>query len=223
MWWFIAAVILSLSSVLPAAEFLGPEKYWRPRENMVFYLFDESGGGFDLRIDLRDMNIYSEGMRDAFVFVIGPDGRILTQKLLPDDGVIKNDPKYKDGCADIGLDFRYRAYHRLNSPGGYPPGKARADVISDPGKIPPRSFMLKIPDAGKGVYRLAVAGCWDHWFSVTPSRKMSGALHPGKGANISWSDGHVSSERYLGSLKPEKKPLLIGYFADPDDALFKYE
>ena len=182
MWWFIAVVILSLSSVLPAAEFLGPEKYWRPRENMVFYLFDESGGGFDLRIDLRDMNIYSEGMRDAFVFVIGPDGRILTQKLLPDDGVIKNDPKYKDGCADIGLDFRYRAYHRLNSPGGYPPGKARADVISDPGKIPPRSFMLKIPDAGKGVYRLAVAGCWDHWFSVTPSRKMSGALHPGKGA-----------------------------------------
>ena len=47
--------------------------------------------------------------------------------------------------------------------------------------------------------------------------------HPGKGANISWSDGHVSSERYLGSLKPEKEPLLIGYFADPDDALFKYE
>ena len=47
--------------------------------------------------------------------------------------------------------------------------------------------------------------------------------HPGKGANISWSDGHVSSERYLGSLKPEKEPLLIGHFADPDDTLFKYE
>lgn len=177
-----ALLALTLSATLHAVEFFGPDKYWRPRENMVFYLEDTAGGGFDLRIDLRDMNVYCEGARAAFVFVIGPDGRILARKLLPDDGVTKNDPRYKDGCADIGLDFRYRAYHRLNSPGGCPPGKARAEAIADPRKIPPRSFTLHIPDAGSGVYRLAVAGCWDHHFSVTPSRKMIGALHPGQGA-----------------------------------------
>ncbi len=178
----ISVCIMILSSaILTATEFLGPEKFWRPRENMVFYLEDTAGGGFDLRIDLRDMNVYCEGARDAFVFVIGPDGRILVKKLLPDDGVIKNDPKYKDGCADIGLDFRYRAYYRKNAPDGYPPGKVRAPCLAHPGKLPARTFSLRIPDAGRGVYRLAVAGCWDHWFSVTPSRKMTAALHPGQG------------------------------------------
>ena len=47
--------------------------------------------------------------------------------------------------------------------------------------------------------------------------------HPGLSANISWSDGHVSRESYLGSLKAAKAPLRIGYWADPDDKLFKYE
>ena len=63
-----------------------------------------------------------------------------------------------------------------------PPGKAQAAGIADPGKIPPRSFTLHIPDAGSGVYRPAVAGCRDHHSSVPPSRKMIGALHPEQGA-----------------------------------------
>lgn len=177
-----ACSLAAASAVLAAAEFLGPDRFWRPRENMMFYLNDETGGGFDLKIDLRDMNVYCEGARDAYVFVIAPDGRILVRCLLPDDGITRNEPKYKDGCADIGLDFRYRAYHRLNSENGTPPGKERSPYLAEPQKLKARTFSLKIPDAGKGIYRLAVAGCWDHWFSVTPSRRMSAALHPGQGA-----------------------------------------
>ena len=178
----VACSLAAASAVLAAAEFLGPDRFWRPRENMMFFLNDETGGGFDLKIDFRDMNVYCEGARDAYVFVIAPDGRILARRLLPDDGITRNEPKYKDGCADIGLDFRYRAYHRLNSENGIPPGKKRSPYLAEPQKIKARTFSLRIPDAGKGIYRLAVAGCWDHWFSVTPSRRMSAALHPGQGA-----------------------------------------
>ena len=47
--------------------------------------------------------------------------------------------------------------------------------------------------------------------------------HPGRTANISWTDGHVSAEHYLGSLEEEKIPLRIGYWSDPDDTLFEYQ
>ena len=74
----VCIMILS-SAILTATEFLGPEKFWRPRENMVFYLEDTAGGGFDLRIGLRDMNVYCEGARDAFVFVIEYRGKVRKQ------------------------------------------------------------------------------------------------------------------------------------------------
>ncbi|MEI3006327.1 MAG: hypothetical protein V8T87_17245 [Victivallales bacterium] len=100
---------------------------------------------------------------------------------LPDDGFTRNEPKYKDGCADIGLDFRYRAYHGLNLEKRH----RRKGTLSVSGGTAETQGAHVLPEdsrCGKGIYRLAVAGCWDHWFSVTPSRRMSAALHPGQGA-----------------------------------------
>jgi hypothetical protein len=162
--------------------FLGNDRFWRPRQSMVFYLVDDLGGGFDLNLRIRDMNVYQEGKRPAFVFVTAPSGAIVARKFIPDDGVEQGNPKYKDGIFDIYSDFRYREYHRKHSPGGRPPGKARSPYLDDPGRIKARDFRLNVPASEKGVYTVHVASCWDHWLSLTPSRAMPCAVYSGQGA-----------------------------------------
>lgn len=178
-----AFALLFATGFLSASDsgILGPDKFWRPRENMTFYLYDRTGGGFSLAVDVRDMNVYLEGPRPAFLFLVDPDGKIVDRKFVEDDGVVKNDFIYKDGVSDLYMDFRYREYHRHNSPGGKIPGKKRSPLLEDPGKIKPRTVTLSAPASSpKGTYRLAVSGCWDHWFSVTPYRRLDAGIHPGQ-------------------------------------------
>ena len=180
--WAALAAIGLVGNVTAGNSFTGPDKFWRPRQSMVFYFHNQTGKGFKLDLTLRDMNVYQEGPRPAFAWAIGPDGKILTTQFIPDDGIETNNPLYKDGIADIGLDLRYREFHRKNSPGGLPPGKERSPLLEHPDRIPARTFTLTIPAAGQGTYRLAVGSCWDHWLSVTPDRPMPHAVYPGSGS-----------------------------------------
>ncbi len=193
------AALLAVAGILAAdSEILGPGKYWRPRENMTFYLYDRMGGSFTLSVDVRDMNVYLEGARPAFLFLVDPNGKIVDRKFVEDDGVVKNDYVYKDGVSDLFMDFRYREYHRHNSPGGKIPGKKRSPLLDDPGKITPRAVTLSAPASSpKGTYRLAVSGCWDHWFSVTPSRKLEAGIHPGQCALYLYRDQLRKAYLYL--------------------------
>ena len=160
---------------------LGPQKFFRPRDNMTFYFYDQQGGGFDIRVAVRDLNLNLEGERPAYFFLVDPDGKIIDTKLVKDDGITKNEFRYKDGLSDLWLDLRYRAYHRAFSPNGLPPGKIRSPKLDDPAKVKPQIVTLKVPANGKkGVYRLGVSSCYDHFISVTPSRKMLEGVHPGQ-------------------------------------------
>ncbi|MBR2440977.1 MAG: hypothetical protein IKB25_12325 [Lentisphaeria bacterium] len=160
---------------------LGPQKFFRPRDNMTFYFYDQKGGGFDLRVTVRDLNLNLEGERPAYFFLVDPDGKIVDTKLVKDDGITKNEFRYKDGMSDIWLDLRYRAYYRKFSPNGLPPGKERSPKLDNPGKIKPQVVTLKAPKNGKkGVYRLGVSSCYDHFITVTPSRKLLEGVHPGQ-------------------------------------------
>ena len=149
---------------------------------MVFYLDNTSGDGFVMDFCIRDMNVYLQGPRPAYIFVTGPDGKVLTQKLIPDDGIFNGNTKFQDGYADIGMDIRFRSWHRNFSPGRIAPGKSRTPYLSDPLKLPARNFKIAVPAAGKGIYRVYVGSCWDHWISITPDRAMSCGVHPGRGA-----------------------------------------
>ncbi len=191
----ILSGLLLMAAIGLNAGFLGEDKYWRPRESMTFYLNDPQGGGFELKITVRDMNVYHQGERPVNAWVIAPDGKITTRLLIPDDGILYGDAKYRDGIFDIGCDMRYRDYHRYNSPGGYPPAKERSPFLSNPEKLPARTFNLKVPDNGKGIYRLALAASWDHWLSVTASRPLAAGIHPGLGAI--YLHGDQLKESYL--------------------------
>ncbi|MBN1671753.1 MAG: hypothetical protein JXR37_12000 [Kiritimatiellae bacterium] len=212
----ILAVTLGLASAAPAAQkpdaakpasaparrdttkstaYLGPDRFWRLRDTLVFHLHDAMGTGFGLQIDLRDMNVYCQGPREAVVAVFAPDGAPVATHVFPDDGVVKGNPVCHDGVPDTYADLRYRAWHLHNSPGGYPPGKTRSPLLADPGRIPARTQLLRVPPAGKGLYRVMIVGCYDHWVSLTPDRPLAAGVHPGPAPLYMHND--IFREAYL--------------------------
>ena len=61
----------------PGTAWLGADMLWRTREWLIFHMQDETGGGFNLDLSVRDQNIYMQGERPAVVFVIGPQDELL--------------------------------------------------------------------------------------------------------------------------------------------------
>lgn len=183
------AILCPVTQALAMESFTGEKVLWRPRQQLIFYLVNDKGGKFNLSLSVRDMNVYLEGEQPVYVFVIGPGGRVLADKLIPDDGIVSGDPENKDGYADIGMDVRYREYHRANSPGGYPPHKKRSEFLQNPEKLRPRLFTIEVPDAGRGIYRVYIGSCWDHWISITPDKPMHCGVYPGRGQCMSTETG----------------------------------
>ncbi len=165
----------------PGTEYLGADVLWRPREWLVFNMLNTQGKEFELTFTVRDMNTYIHGPAPVFFFVVGPDSRILARKFLEDDGVTNGNFKYQDGVYDPFADFRYRQWHRANSPNGVPPEKERSPYLKNPEKLQARTVTMKVPAAGKGIYRVAVVGRWDHWISVDSSLPMPTGITPGAG------------------------------------------
>lgn len=160
---------------------LGPEALWRCRETLVFHLYDDRGDGFSLDVDLRDMNIYQQGERPVLLWVTGPGGNTLVRQVVEDDGNVDGGGAFCDGISDVYLDFRYREWHRANSPRGVPPGKKRSPYLRRPQELEARRVPLQVPPLGKGLYRLVIVAGWDHWVAVTPSRRLRVGVHSGPG------------------------------------------
>jgi hypothetical protein len=198
----LVAMFLAEASGAATGSFLGKDKLWRPRQSLVFYLIDNEGSGFKAELDIRDMNIYQEGERPAFVFVVAPSGEVVQQLFIADDGIVNGNFGYKDGIFDMYLDLRYREYHRVHSPDGTPPGKRRSPVLNNPEKLQARSFTLDVPAAGRGIYRVYIGGCWDHWVSLSTSRAMPCGIYPGAGAMYAHGDQLSESYMYVpGNVK----------------------
>ena len=165
----------------PETRFLGPDVLWRPREMLVFHLMDKEGTGFKLSFTVRDMNTYVHAPAPVTFWVVGPDDQIVARSMMDDDGITGGNFDHQDGIYDPFADFRYRQYHRANSPNGSPPDKTRSPYLEHPEQLPARTLSLTVPASGKGLYRVAIVGRWDHWISVTPDRPMAAGIHPGEG------------------------------------------
>jgi len=177
----LAALQLSVPNGACAETVLGRDVLWRPREWLIFHMQDQKGTGFRLNITVRDMNVYMQGPRPVLVWIVGPRSNTLVREILPDDGIVSGNERYRDGLYDEFADFRYREWHRLHSPGGYPPGKARSPLLDSPEVLPAREMNVQVPAAGKGLYRVVIIASWDHWISITPDRPIATGVHPGPG------------------------------------------
>jgi hypothetical protein len=164
-----------------ASTWLDRDVMWRLRNQVVYHLVDDAGDGFDLTVFIRDMNVYDQGPRTVTLFVEGPQGRTLVNRVVPDDGIESGNAQYHDGTADVYMDFRYREWHRMYSPGERPPNKRRSPMLKTPERLTPRTVELKIPAAGPGLYRVFAIGGWDHWISMEADRPLACGIHPGPG------------------------------------------
>lgn len=180
----------------PGTDFLGPDVLWRPREGLIFYMWNDAPEGFGLTLTLRDMKTYHQGERPVKVWVVAPNGDVVADKLIQDEGYVAGHEKYRDGVYDQGQDFRYRSWHRAHSPDGYPEDKQRNPYLETPERLTPRAFTLSVPAAGVGEYRVVVLATWDHWVSLTPDRPMPAAVHPGHGP-LYMHPGRLEGGAYL--------------------------
>lgn len=197
------AALAAVQPVGKAAVFLGEQVLWRCREGLVFHLRDGDGSGFRLDVDLRDMNIYQQGERPALLWVTGPQGNTLAKQVIADDGEVGGSARHCDGTSDVYLDFRYREWHRANSPDGLPPGKERSPLLEHPERLEPRRVALHVPPAGPGLYRLVVVAGWDYWVAVSSSRVLAAGVHPGPGPLYLHGDRLAESYLYLPSYVKE--------------------
>lgn len=199
----------------PGTDWLGDDVLWRSREGLVFHMQDPAGGGFDVSVAVRDMNIYEQGRRPALIWMVGPQGQTLFRRVLEDDGVTSGNEQYREGVSDVYLDYRYREWHRIHSPDGRPPNKKRSPVLSEPESLPARDVSFTVEDAGPGLYRLVLIGSWDHWFAVTPDRAIPTGLHPGPGPlhvhgdrlEDAWVWAPPGAEEIMLSLSEEVQPF----------------
>ena len=164
-----------------ADAFTGPDILWRTHDWLVFYLYDASGEGMNLQVDVRDMNTYVQAPRPIQLLVIGPEDEILARQLVEDDGIVGGDPEHCDGIYDPFQDARFRQWHHRFSPDGYPPGKRRSPYLTNPQDLPVRQQTLKVLAGSPGIYRVYVMATWDTWISLTPDRPLPAAVHPGTG------------------------------------------
>ncbi|MBD3292110.1 MAG: hypothetical protein GF393_04240, partial [Armatimonadia bacterium] len=194
---------------------LGEDVLWRAREGIVFHMQDAEGGGFDVGVAVRDMNVYEQGERPALVWMVGPEGETLFRQVLDDDGITSGNEQYRDGVSDVYLDYRYREWHRVHSPDGLPPNKRRSPMLIEPERLPARKVAFSVPDAGPGLYRLVLIGSWDHWFSVTSDRAIPTGVHPGPGPlyvhggrlEDAWIWAPPGAEQIMLTLSEEVQPF----------------
>lgn len=177
----VLATVASLGGCKSQPGCLGPDRIWRLRDTVIFYLDDRQGDGFKLDVAVRDLNTYCEGRRPVSVTVVGPQDEILVREIIEDDGVTAGDFRRKDGINDVFLDFRYRAWHRHHSPNRYPPDKERSPFLARPDKLPARVQTFDVAAAGSGTYKVMLIGCMDHYVSVTPNRELPAGIASGAG------------------------------------------
>jgi len=160
---------------------LGSQAWFRPRDSVVYYLDNPKGEAINLILSLGDLNLYLQGKRGAIVWVIGPDGKTLLYTPIADDGIVSGNFRYKEGMSDVYADARYRGWAEYEA--GLPllAGKERSPLADDPAGLATRRFSYRVPASGKGVYRVVLLSCWDHWVSLETQPPLAAGIASGPG------------------------------------------
>ena len=167
----LAAMLLAvLGARVHAAPVAEPE-YFHLRQGVTFYIANTKGDAFDIAIDLKDINTYCQGAQTAMVKLYAPDGSILANAEIADDGIESG-----------GYDQAWAGWdHEMWALGAEP--LFRWDAFSDPRKLEKMTgakWAHKIEKPAKGVYQLQIAGCDDHFVKLAISNSLKfGVLgHP---------------------------------------------
>lgn len=182
---------------------------YRVYEGLTVYFDNTGGGDFELEVDVRDLNVFSEGPRELMVKVYGPSGDLQVREFIPDDGITT--PLFPDRIA--GWDHELQYYANLYAKGTKP--SFRWSEWFNPDRlaaIAARTFSWSIDGGEPGVYRVVFAGTRDHVVSLRTDRELSYGLvgHP------TWIAGSGDMLRKSYIFVPEGSTGVFFAVAEPD-------
>ena len=156
---------------------------YRLYQGVDLYVNNPSGKAFDVTLQVRDLNLFSEGPREILFKVYDPGGATPVREIIPDDGVDGKGFLPRLGGWDHEMWYYTLCYSRGSKP-MFP-----WSTYSDPqllATMPSRTFTRKIPRGRKGVYRIMLIGTRDHYVTVTLDPEFKIAA----GGNHSWLHAH---------------------------------
>ena len=200
------------------------EQTFRLYDGVSLYM-QNSGGDFQVDLELRDLNTMSQGPREAMVKLYDPDGHLVVREFIPDDGVKAQDFQGAMGGWDHELMYTANLYAKGTKPA------TRFSSWSDPARLAglrPRRFHYDVADAKPGVYRLLVVGVSDHYATVTlPGRLQTGVsghstfLHA-SGNTLARSYIYVpqgATSLFLALIEPDAPQTRHYRLLAPDDSV----
>src|SRR6185295_9320506 len=127
----VPLVVLTIAAQARAAD--APAKpsanFYHLRQGVTFYVVNHDGAPFEISIDLKDINTFCQGAQTALFKVYDPDGNVLHNEEIADDGIT-------DGGYDVawaGWDHELWARGALRELGAEP--LLRWDSFSNPAKL----------------------------------------------------------------------------------------
>lgn len=225
-WAVVVAALVGGAGRVQGAE-AGAATY-RLYEGVTVYVHNPDGVAFDVRLELRDLNLMAQGPREVLFKVYDPDGRPVVREIIPDDGVTT--AAFAGPAGGWADEFQYYAslYVRGTKP------SYRWSAWSEPGRlsaVAARRFDRRIGGGAKGVYRIVLAGASDHYVTVTltPGLRHGVAGHPtwlhGHGAGLARSYIYVPPDTvgvFFAIAEPDRPETRTFRLSGPDgDVLFE--
>ena len=201
--------ILAMAISAIAVSRASAESTHRLHDGITAFVNNTDGRDFTVKLAARDINIYETGPREVLVKVYDPEGRSVVRKVIPDDGVVSQAFLPPLGAWDHEAWYYAYCYEKGTQP------MIRWSAFSAPDRlatIPKRDFSFPIKATGKGVYRVVVVGCIDHYVTLEIDPKVSYAVagHP------DWLHGHTTLYRRAYVYVPKGCVGLFAMFAEYD-------
>ena len=174
----VASLFLCLiGSAANAAPGDNAGQFFRLYEGLTALVNNPDGKDFTVNLDIRDINLLNAGPREVLYKVYDPEGNPVVREVIPDDGVASGNFLDRVGGWDHELQYFANLYEKGTVP------SFRWSAWSDPGRlnsIVKRSFNREIKGGKKGVYRVVLAGCADHYatLSFSPDLKYAVSGNP---------------------------------------------
>lgn len=217
---FLLSAAVLLGAALPARA-----ATHRLYDGITAFVPNPEGKAFTVTLDVRDINIFETGPRELLCKVYDPDGQPVVRKVIADDGVVSQAFLPPMGAWDHEAWYYTYCYQKGTQP------MIRWSAFSAPdrlGSVAKRTFRFPIAAGKKGVYRILVVGCIDHYVTLTldPDLPAAVAGHPDwlHGHGEQWKKSHVYVPRGAKGLHvmlaeydlPRTRKLKV---AGPDGAI----
>src|SRR5215204_1071276 len=169
--------ILSALVALAVASSSLAQSTHRLQDGITAFVHNADGKDFNVHLTIRDINLFETGPRELLVKVYDPAGTPVVRKVIPDDGVVSKAFLPPIGAWDHEAWYYAYCYMKGTQP------MIRWSAFSEPDRlasVAKRDFAFPVKGGKKGIYRVLIVGCIDHYVTlkIDPALPHAFAGHP---------------------------------------------